>query len=187
MVLPDPSKFVSRVRFSHAAPFIERTNNDYWECRNVFGMCNFIELWYHSAGGSSTVDQQLVASLLERLALESAREHAIYTLCRSWQNSRTSFRPEVIPTPWRFRFHLHFQSKTLTPIGEMVSLLVWDQGAQVRFLHRRPCNATVAEWPNAWDCKSQKPSVRIWPVAPSIQEDDAVALVPRLALKTRFS
>ena len=26
----------------------------------------------------------------------------------------------------------------LTPIGEMVSLLVWDQGAQVRFLHRRP-------------------------------------------------
>jgi len=26
----------------------------------------------------------------------------------------------------------------LSPIGEMVSLLVWDQGAQVRFLHRRP-------------------------------------------------
>ena len=25
-----------------------------------------------------------------------------------------------------------------SPIGEMVSLLVWDQGAQVRFLHRRP-------------------------------------------------
>ena len=44
-------------------------------------MCDFIELWYHSAGRSSTVDQQLVASLLERLELESAREHAIYTLC----------------------------------------------------------------------------------------------------------
>ena len=25
-----------------------------------------------------------------------------------------------------------------TPIGEMVSLMVWDHGAQVRFLHRRP-------------------------------------------------
>ena len=43
-------------------------------------MCNFTELWYHSAGGSSTVDQQPVASLLERPALELAREHAIRTL-----------------------------------------------------------------------------------------------------------
>jgi hypothetical protein len=44
-------------------------------------MCNFAELWYHSAGRSSTVDQQLVASLLERPVLESAREHAVRTLC----------------------------------------------------------------------------------------------------------
>ena len=44
-------------------------------------MCDFIELWYHGADRSSTVDQQPVASLLERPTLESAREHAVRTLC----------------------------------------------------------------------------------------------------------
>ena len=43
-------------------------------------MRNSTELWYHSAGGSSAVGQQLVAPLLERSALELAREHAIRTL-----------------------------------------------------------------------------------------------------------
>ena len=74
----------------------ERNNNDNRECRNLFGMCNFIELWYHSAGRSSTVDQQHVASLLERAKLESTREHAVRTLCGSWQNSRTPFRQKII-------------------------------------------------------------------------------------------
>ena len=46
-------------------------------------MCDFIELWYHSAGRANTVGQQPVASLLERPALEPAREHAIYSLCGS--------------------------------------------------------------------------------------------------------
>jgi len=44
-------------------------------------MCNFTELWYHSAGGSSAVDQQPVASLLEKSQLELARKHAVHTLC----------------------------------------------------------------------------------------------------------
>ena len=44
-------------------------------------MCNFIELWYRSAGRANTVGQQPVAPLLERPALELAREHAVRTLC----------------------------------------------------------------------------------------------------------
>ena len=74
----------------------ERTNNDNWECRYLFGMCNFIELRYHSAGRSNTVDQQPVASLLERPALELAKKHAICALCWSWQNLWTPFRQQVI-------------------------------------------------------------------------------------------
>ena len=96
MVLPDPSKFVSRVRFSHAAPPNWKKQHDNWERRNLFGMCNFIELWYHGTDRCSIIDQQPVASLLERPALESARKHAICALCWSWQNSRTLFRQEII-------------------------------------------------------------------------------------------
>ena len=40
---------------------------------------------------------------------------------------------------------------SLSPIGEMVSLLVWDQGAQVRFLHRRPL---LEAWQSPADCVS---------------------------------
>ena len=51
----------------------------------------------------------------------------------------------------------------------MVSFMVWDHVAQVRFLHRRPSNATVAERPNARDCKSRKPLVQIQSVAPILK------------------
>jgi hypothetical protein len=44
-------------------------------------MRNFTGLWVHSAGRYHTVDQQHVASILERLELELAREHAICTIC----------------------------------------------------------------------------------------------------------
>ena len=116
MVLPDPSKFVSRVRFSHAAPFnnwkIQHGNR---ECRNVFGMYNFAGLWCHSSNRCHTVGQQPVASLLERSALELAREHATHALSpwtrtQSWPQSRTPFRPEVILLFWRVKFFLHFRS-----------------------------------------------------------------------------
>jgi len=39
-------------------------------------MRNFIELWYCSADRCGTVDQQLVASVLERFELEFASGHA---------------------------------------------------------------------------------------------------------------
>ena len=73
-------------------------------------MCNFTGLWHHSDGGCDTVDQQHVASLLERLTLELARKHArssISSWTRDWPQSRSSFVQEVIPTLWRFRSRLN--------------------------------------------------------------------------------
>ncbi len=69
----------------------------------------------------------------------------------------------------------------------MVSLLVWDQGAQVRFLHRRPIMQRWRRGPTHGIANPKNRQFESDPLLQKIQEDDAVALVPRLALKTRFS
>ena len=59
------------------------------------------------------------------------------------------------------------KSSTLRYTGfESLALHHLTHNTRLCIIHGNRNNALVAEWPNAWDCKSQKPLVQIQPSAP---------------------